>query len=161
MCTVATMMMLECARVCSNWCDQPFCHLGSMFNTTIKSPHSRKHSVWEFSSIQHFHRSRMTRRTCFWIKCFHVSNCCPLIRSSDVLGWGGSWQRHPDFSRLSRCCRWWRVDNNYLGISFFFLPLRLMHLFFSMLLVTKFIAVVCITPLILLWCSINGWEVWA
>lgn len=42
--------------------------------------------------------------------------------SPAVLGRGGPWQCHPGFSRLSRCCFWWRIDNNYLGASLFFSP---------------------------------------
>lgn len=51
-----------------------------------------------------------------------LSDCPPLNMSPDVLGPGSSWQCHPGFSRLSRCCCWWRCDNDYLGTSFFFSP---------------------------------------
>lgn len=50
--------------------------------------------------------------------------------SPDVLGPGSSWQCHPGFSRLSRCCCWWRCDNDYLGTSFFFSPCVSCALFF-------------------------------
>lgn len=48
-----------------------------------------------------------------------------LSDSSSLLmffGPRGSWQCHPGFSRLSRCCFWWRRDNKYLGTSFFSSP---------------------------------------
>lgn len=46
-----------------------------------------------------------------------LSDCPSLF--PDVLGPGSSWQCHPGFSCLSRCCFWWRRDNNYQGTFFF------------------------------------------
>ncbi len=112
----------------------------------------------------------------FNVRCFHVeeyflphpfffpslcltvlpSSCHLMLSVEAVLG---------IVSRLSRCCFWWRIDNNYLGTSLFFSRcISCPHPPFFLRIVgheTQFVAVVCITPLILLWCSVRGWEVWA
>lgn len=72
-------------------------------------------------------------------------------------------QHHPGIACLFRCHCFRKGDNNYLGAFFFFSPRVSCTLFFLCVVghMNKFVTVVCITPLIVLRCSINGWEVCA